>query len=136
MTVFSNCVSVSSKFNISFLHDGTKFCSVFSGYRIENLIRMPKMCLKQLFSFSKWVLQAILSLIVLSNCVSVSSNFDTTFVPGDIKFCNVFFMLLDRKFNEDFKNVLKTVIFSLQVGLTNNFISICKLCSKVAKIRV
>jgi len=27
------------------------------------------------------------------------------------KFCNVFFMLLDRKFNEDSKNVVKTVIF-------------------------
>jgi len=27
-------------------------------------------------------------------------------------------MLLDRKFNEDSKNVLKTVIFSLQVGFT------------------
>jgi len=33
----------------------------------------------------------------------------------------VFFRLLDRKFNEDFKNVLKTVIFSLQVGFTGDF---------------
>jgi len=33
----------------------------------------------------------------------------------------VFFMLLDRKFNEDSKNVLKTVIFSLQVGFTGDF---------------
>jgi len=31
-------------------------------------------------------------------------------------------MLLDRKFNEDSKNVLKTVIFSLQVGLTSDFV--------------
>jgi len=30
-------------------------------------------------------------------------------------------MLLNRKFNEDSKNVLKTVIISLQVGLTSNF---------------
>jgi len=29
----------------------------------------------------------------------------------------VFFRLLNRKFNENFKNELKTVIFSLQVGL-------------------
>jgi len=30
-------------------------------------------------------------------------------------------MSLDRKFNEDSKNVLKTVIFVLQVGLTSDF---------------
>jgi len=29
-------------------------------------------------------------------------------------------MLLDRKFNGDSKNVLKTVIFSLQVGFTGD----------------
>jgi len=34
---------------------------------------------------------------------------------------------LDRKFDEDFKNVLKTVIFSLQVGLTDDFIFDCSL---------
>jgi len=33
----------------------------------------------------------------------------------------VFFMSLDRKFNEDSKNVLKTVIFVLQVGFTSDF---------------
>jgi len=32
-----------------------------------------------------------------------------------------FFVLLDRKFNEDSKNVLKTVIFVLQMGFTSNF---------------
>jgi len=37
----------------------------------------------------------------------------------------VFFMLLDRKFNEDSKNVLKTVIFVLQVGFTDNFVPDC-----------
>jgi len=30
-------------------------------------------------------------------------------------------MSLDRKFNEDSKNVLKTVIFVLQVSLTSDF---------------
>jgi len=34
-------------------------------------------------------------------------------------------MLLDRKFNEDSKNVIKTVIFSLQVGFTVNFVPDC-----------
>jgi len=37
------------------------------------------MCLEQSFSDFKWILQAILSLIVLSNYVSGSSNVDTTF---------------------------------------------------------
>jgi len=39
----------------------------------------------------------------------------------------VFFMLLDRKFNEDSKNVLKTVIFSLQVSFTGDFVPDCSL---------
>jgi len=34
----------------------------------------------------------------------------------------VFFTLLDRKFNEDFKNVLKLVIFSLQMGFTGRYV--------------
>jgi len=40
------------------------------------------------------------------------------------------FRLLDRKFNEDSKNVLKSVIFLLKVGLTSNFVFNCplKLC--------
>jgi len=38
----------------------------------------------------------------------------------------VFLRLLDRKFNKDFKNVLKTVNFLLQVGLTSNFVSDCQ----------
>jgi len=37
-------------------------------------------------------------------------------------------MLLDRKFNEDSKNVLKTVIFLLQVGFTGNFVSVLSNC--------
>jgi len=48
------------------------------------------MYLKQSFSYSKWVLQAIWSLTVLSNCVFGSSNFDTAFLPDCTKFCNVF----------------------------------------------
>jgi len=37
----------------------------------------------------------------------------------------VFFRLLNRKFNEDSKNVLKTVIFSLHVRFTNDFVFDC-----------
>jgi len=44
------------------------------------------MWLKQLFSHYKWFLQAILSLTVLSNWDSVSSNFDTAFFLGCTKF--------------------------------------------------
>jgi len=93
-------------------------------------MRIPKMCLKQSFSHPKLVFQAILSLTVFSNCVSGRSNFDTAFLPDCTKFCRVFFWFLDRKFNEDSKNVLQTVIFSPQVGLTDDFVSDCpfKLC--------
>jgi len=59
-------------------------------YGIENLMRIPKKCLKQSFSHCKWVLQMILSLTVLLNCVSGRSNFDTTFLPDCTKFCSVF----------------------------------------------
>jgi len=48
------------------------------------------MCLKQSFSRYKWVLQAILSLSVLSNCVSGRSNLDTGFLSDCIKLCSVF----------------------------------------------
>jgi len=37
----------------------------------------------------------------------------------------MFLRLLNKKFNEDFKNVLKTVIFLLQVGFTGDFVSDC-----------
>jgi len=88
------------------------------------------MCLKQSFSYSKWVLQSILSMTVLLNCVSVSSNFDTAFLPACTKYCSVFFRLLDKKFYEDFKNVFETGIFLLQVGFTHDFLLDCflKLC--------
>jgi len=48
------------------------------------------MCLKQSFSHSKWILQVILSLIVLANCVSGSSNFNTAFLFDCTKFCSIF----------------------------------------------
>jgi len=48
------------------------------------------MCLKELFSHSKWVLQAILSLSVFSNWVSGSSKFDTIFLCDCTKFFSVF----------------------------------------------
>jgi len=51
---------------------------------------IPKMFLKQSFSHSKWVVQAILSLTVLSNCVSGSSNIDSAFLTDYTKFCRVF----------------------------------------------
>jgi len=37
----------------------------------------------------------------------------------------VFLRLLDRKFNKDSKNVVKTVIFLFQVGFTGNFVPDC-----------
>jgi len=47
LTVFSTCVSDSSNFDTAFLTDRTKFCSVFTSYLIENLMRISKVCLKQ-----------------------------------------------------------------------------------------
>jgi len=90
LTVISNCFSVSSNFDTVFLADFTKFCSIFLGYRIGNLMRIPKMCLKLLFSHSKWVFSAILYLTVLSHCVSVSLNFKSAFLLDCTKLCSVF----------------------------------------------
>jgi len=53
-------------------------------------MEIPKMCIKQSFSHFKWVLQSILSLTVLSNCVSDSSNFDIAFLSDCNKSCSVF----------------------------------------------
>jgi len=87
------------------------------------------MCLKLSFSYHKWVSEAILSFIVFSNYVFVGSNIELLFSLTVLNFV-VFFRLLNRKFYEEFKNVLKTVIFSLQVGFTDDFVSDCpfKLC--------
>jgi len=79
LTVLSNCVSGSSNFDTAFLPDCTKFCNVFLDYWIGNLMWIPKMCLKQSFSLSKWVLEAILCLTVLLNRLSDSLYFDTSF---------------------------------------------------------
>jgi len=110
--------TLTSLFSLTLSH----FVVFFSGDWIENFLRIPKMCLKMFFSRSKWVLQAILSLTVLSNCVSSSSKFDTAFLSHSTKFCSVFFRLLDRKFDESSKNVLKSVLFSSQVGFTGDFV--------------
>jgi len=42
----------------------------------------------------------------------------------------VFFRLLNRKFNEDSKNVLETIIFLFEVGFISDFVHDCpcKLC--------
>jgi len=90
LTVLSNCVSGSSNSDTAFLPDGTKFSAVFSDYWIGNLMRIPKMCLKQSFCQSKLGLQVILSLTVFLNCVSGCSNFDTAFLLYCTKFCSVF----------------------------------------------
>jgi len=37
----------------------------------------------------------------------------------------VFFRILNRKFNENFKSVLKTLIFLLQVGFISDFVLDC-----------
>jgi len=86
VTVISNCDFGSSNFDTAFLTDCTKFLSVFLSYWTVNLMRILKMYLKQSFFYSKWVLQAILSLTVFSNCVLNISNFDTAFLPDCTKF--------------------------------------------------
>jgi len=73
------CVSAISIFDTAFLSDCTKFCSVFSGYWIGNLMRIPKMCLKQSFSHFKWVWQFC---SWMSNCAqkfSCSIRYNTCF---------------------------------------------------------
>jgi len=90
LTVLSNYVSSSSNFDTVFLTDYTRFFSVFLDYWIGNVMRIPKMGLKLSFSYHKWVLQAILSLTVLSNCVSSSLNFDTVFLSDCTQFGSVF----------------------------------------------
>jgi len=55
------------------------------------------MCLKQSFSYFKWVLQAILSLTVLSNWDTCSSNFDTAFFLDCTEFCSVFFQVIGQE---------------------------------------
>jgi len=51
------------------------------------------MCLVLLIPYTKAVLQAILFLTVLSNCVSVSPNFDSDFLLDCTKFYIVFYIV-------------------------------------------
>jgi len=87
ITVLSNCVSGSLNFDTAFFPDCTKFCSVILSYWIGNLMRIFKMWLKLSFSHSKYILQTILFMNVLLNCVSGNLNFDTAFLPDCTKFC-------------------------------------------------
>jgi len=84
------------------------------------------MCLKLSFSHSKLVLQAILSLCQFKLCFwqfEILTPLFSLTVPN----FEMFFMLLNRKFNKDPKNVLKTVICSLQMGFTGDFVTDCPL---------
>jgi len=83
-THFTNCIFGRSYFDTACLPYCTKWCSVFLSYQIGNLMRILKMCLKQSFSNSKWVLHAILSLTLSKNCGFGSSNFDTAFLADQI----------------------------------------------------
>jgi len=85
LTVLSNGVSGSSNSDTAFLSDCTKLCSVFREYLIRNLMRIPKMCFKLLFSHSKWVLQAILSLTVFLAVQTLTPLFSLT-VPNYVAF--------------------------------------------------
>jgi len=53
--------------------------------------------------------------------VQTLTPFSSLAVPNFV----VFFMLLDRKFNEDYKTAIKTVIFSFQVGFTGDYVPDC-----------
>jgi len=55
-TVYSNGVTSSLNFDTHFSPDCIKFCSLVLCYQIGNLMRIPKICIKQSFSYSKWVL--------------------------------------------------------------------------------
>jgi len=66
-------------------------------------MRISKTCSKQPFSHSKWGLQAIVSLTVLSNCVSVSS--DTAFVADCTNSCTKTFFKLLKSISSVFKTI-------------------------------
>jgi len=120
LTVKSNCVSGSSNFNTAFLPDCTKFCSIFSGYGIENLMEIvtARGFYRQ---FCPWL---YFQTVFLTD-QTLTSLFSLTVLDFA-----VFFMSLDGKFNEESKNVLKTVTFLLQVCFTGGFVLDCsfKLC--------
>jgi len=125
LTVLSNCVCGSSNFDTAFLPDCTKFLSVFLSYWTVNLMRILKMYLKHSFFYSKWILQAILSVTVISNCNFSSSNFDTVFLPNCTKFLSVFLSCWTVNLMRILKMYLKQSFFFLQVGFTGNFVRYC-----------
>jgi len=67
--------------------------------------------------------------------LSIQTLTQLFFLSRYTKFCSVF-RLLDRKFNEESKNVVKIVTFLHQVSFTGNFISDCpfKLCFYQVKL--
>jgi len=52
-------------------------------------------------------------------------KFSHRFSPWLYQILEFFFRLLDRKFDDDSKNVLKTIFFLLQVGFIGDFVSDC-----------
>jgi len=120
LTVLLKRVSVNLNYDTAFLSDCTKFSSIFTLLN-RKFNENSKNVLKQSFSHSKWVLQVILSLTTFQT-VFMSVQTLTPLFPLTVPNFVVFFTLLNRKFNEDFKNVLKTTIFSLQVGFTGVFV--------------
>jgi len=85
MTVSSNSVSGSSILDTAFLLDHTKSCCVFSDYWIGNLMRISNKCLKRSFCYSKWVLQAVLSLTVKLCSKVAKSGFRKVFLQHSIQ---------------------------------------------------
>jgi len=82
------------------------------------------MCLKQLFSYSKWVLQMILFLTVFLVVQTLTSLFSLT-VSNFV----VFFKLLDKKFTENSKNMLLNCV-SGSLNFDTDFLLDCtKFCS-------
>jgi len=60
-----------------------------------------------------------------SSCQNGHDQTQTKFGKIGHPRCSNCAMLSDRKFNEDFKNVLKIVIRALQVGFTNDLVADC-----------
>jgi len=83
------------------------------------------MCLKLSFSYSKWVF--ISDFVPDCQTVFLAVQILTPLFSLTVSNFVVFFTSLGGKFKEDFKNVLKTVISSLQVDFKDDFASDCPL---------
>jgi len=81
----------------------------------------------------------VLKTVIFSLQVGFSCDFEPVKLSSKVAFdpkhvSKIYFVMcfrcLDRKFDADSKNVLKTVIFLLQVGFTRDFVLDCpfKLC--------